>query len=350
VGTASALCTKYKCNPRDIVENHAIELQQLLLRQDASIPGVQNTDPNDLARGAQVITSSEGPLVFPESQTFYPARFPLAELFPVSTNLLESIDLFLRSTLKTSVRINLVLRKAAHVWDFRSEGDVAAASATIPAGYQGFVRFVLNADTQPGTLYYVHIPAHPGIAWALFDDPEEQPSLVPVGTTAADLPGGAYWRPLNGDENVTGKSFVIRLNPEQRPYGPQNVVRGTNHPDRWTNFFTSDPTQPLPAWVELRLPQVVSFNLVQITFDTNMNRRTRLGLYRYPECVKRYDIAVWSGAGWKVVAEENENYNRWRVHRFDAITSDRLRVNVYETNGAKAARIYEVRIYNEKQA
>jgi hypothetical protein len=36
------------------------------------------------------------------------------------------------------------------------------------------------------------------------------------------------------------------------------------------------------------------------------------------------------------------------VHRFEAVTTSRLRINVLETNGAAEARIFEVRVYNEK--
>jgi hypothetical protein len=112
----------------------------------------------------------------------------------------------------------------------------------------------------------------------------------------------------------------------------------------------SDPAKSLPQWIEVRLPRPTRFNQVQITFDTDLNRQAYLPLFRYPECVKRYDIAIWTALGWKVVAGEEKNYYRRRVHSFAAMESDRVRINVYETNGAKVARIYEVRIYQEDQA
>lgn len=57
VGTAAALCRKYRCSPRDIAE-HMSELQQLLLKDDCYIPGIRNTDAQDLARSARVTASS----------------------------------------------------------------------------------------------------------------------------------------------------------------------------------------------------------------------------------------------------------------------------------------------------
>jgi hypothetical protein len=342
VGVAASLCKKYKCDPKTVAASHSDEMQQMLLRQGASIPGIENTDDKDVARNAQVSSSSDAPLRFPESDNFYAANFPLGQLFPVSTDALDRIELLLGSKSSAPIEVSLGLRGAQHVWDFRPAQDIATARATVPPSHKGYVSFTLNAKTQPGKLYLAHIDAHPDIAWAMFGEKDEEPSRVPVGTTAVDLPEGCQnWRPF-----INGKSFALRILPEQRPYTAQNVVRGTNRPDLWTNIFVSDPGQRLPAWLELQLPHPVQFNQVQITFDTNANRRIRLPLFHYPECVKRYEIAVPAAGGWKSIASENNNYSRRRVHQVDATVSDRLRINVQETNGSAEARIYEVRIYN----
>ncbi len=57
VGTAAAMAVKYDCTPRDIM-SHMDELQQTLLKDDCYIPGYKNTDPNDLARYAEVSATS----------------------------------------------------------------------------------------------------------------------------------------------------------------------------------------------------------------------------------------------------------------------------------------------------
>lgn len=57
VGTAAALCIKYDCDPRGAQE-HMRELQQMLLEDDAYIPGIWNEDPKDLARRAKVTATS----------------------------------------------------------------------------------------------------------------------------------------------------------------------------------------------------------------------------------------------------------------------------------------------------
>ncbi len=344
VGAAAALCKKYQCEPREVARDHAAELQQVLLRQDAFIPGVDNTDANDLARRAQVVASSEATLQFPESETFHPARLSLGQLFPVSTDRLETIELLLQSSSTSEQKISLSLRKVEHVWDLRPTPIITTVTAAIAPGYKGYVQFPLRIKAQPGTLWFAQIEANPQIGWAMFTDKQGPPSMVPVGTTAADLPPGGLWRPLTG-----GRSFVLRLSPEQRPYGPQNVVRGTHRPDRWTNIFMSDPTQNLPAWLELRLPAPVRFNEIQLTFDTNANRRVGLPLFRYPECAKKYEITIPQEAGWATLVQVDGNYFRRRVHTIDAVTTGRVRIHIHETNGAPQARIYEVRLYHQEK-
>jgi len=59
VGTAAALCVRYNCTPRELGKEAIKDLQQLLLKQDAYIIGVSNSDPYDLARMAEVKASSE---------------------------------------------------------------------------------------------------------------------------------------------------------------------------------------------------------------------------------------------------------------------------------------------------
>jgi hypothetical protein len=57
-GAGAALCVRYSTTPRDIARSHMGELQQLLLKHDATILGMKNEDEDDLARGAKVTASS----------------------------------------------------------------------------------------------------------------------------------------------------------------------------------------------------------------------------------------------------------------------------------------------------
>jgi hypothetical protein len=110
----------------------------------------------------------------------------------------------------------------------------------------------------------------------------------------------------------------------------------------------SDPRQALPASIVLEWKSQVVFNKVQLTFDTDQNRRMILPLFRYPDCVKDYVIEYHNGTSWKKILSQEDNYIRRREHQFDTVKTNKLRITVLATNGAGTARIYEVRVYNEK--
>jgi FAD dependent oxidoreductase len=61
IGTAAALCIRHDLLPRGLYEDKVKlkALQQTLLRDDQSIKGLKNEDPNDLARRASVTASGE---------------------------------------------------------------------------------------------------------------------------------------------------------------------------------------------------------------------------------------------------------------------------------------------------
>ncbi len=337
VGVAAALCRKHGCLPRELARTHAPELRQTLLRQDCYVPGYSNEDPADLARGAVVTSSGDAPLEFPEGARAHPLDTPAAQLFPVSGARVDFIDLLLVSNRDDEVDVRAGLRRADFVYDFRSTTDITAATARVPPRSRGYVRFAVHRAVEPGRLYWIHLPRVPGLSWLGFEETFDAPALSPVGCTAAELPGLSRWHPI-----TRGVNFTMRIEPGQRPYGAENLVRGGNRPDRWPNIFVS---RTIPAWVELRWPSPVVLQSVELTFDTDINRHSRKALFRYPDCVKSYDILVPRGSGWSRVAGDADNYFRWRAHSFEAVTADRLRVEINETNGAACARMYEIRVY-----
>ena len=58
VGTAAALCLRHAVGPRELGQTRIRELQQILLKDDAYIPGFRNADARDFARRARVTASS----------------------------------------------------------------------------------------------------------------------------------------------------------------------------------------------------------------------------------------------------------------------------------------------------
>lgn len=209
--------------------------------------------------------------------------------------------------------------------------------------HRGWISFPLNVTVKPEGLYYVYTATQPGVYWQVFKDKAGEPNRCPVGTSPANRPGPTAWRALTGN-----RSLCLSVTPESRPYTASNVIRGTNRPDMWTNIWISDPRQPVsahPQWIELQWPKAQEFNTIQVTFDTDQNRRVTQPLFRYPDCVKDYRLSYWSGGTWHTIADVKDNYVRQRVYQFDKVQSERIRLTVLATNGAPSARVYEIRVY-----
>ena len=53
---------------------------------------------------------------------------------------------------------------------------------------------------------------------------------------------------------------------------------------------------------------------------------------------------------WEILAQSRDNHQRHRVHRFKPIRTHKLRVLVRKTRGDKAARMYGVKVYGERDS
>jgi len=73
VGCAAGLCKRYNCSCRELYQNHIKELQQTLLKRDATIPYVINQDKDDLAKEAKITASSESYFEVTELSDFLPS-------------------------------------------------------------------------------------------------------------------------------------------------------------------------------------------------------------------------------------------------------------------------------------
>jgi hypothetical protein len=107
----------------------------------------------------------------------------------------------------------------------------------------------------------------------------------------------------------------------------------------------------LPGWIQLEWEQPRRVREVRITFDSGFKRELTLSAQDtvnahvirepQPETVRDYTVK----AGDKVVASVKGNHQRLKVHRFDAVETKSLRVEVQATNGADEARVFEIRCY-----
>ena len=127
----------------------------------------------------------------------------------------------------------------------------------------------------------------------------------------------------------------------------ENAINGVSRiVGRASNMWCSDPTEPLPQWIELEFPEPVTVNTVQLTFDTDMNTSHHT-IPLVPQSVRDYRLSWSDGTEWHSLAYETGNFQRRRVHRFPSVVAAKLRLTVEATNGDRSARIFEIRAYEE---
>lgn len=341
-GTAAYLCIKHNLIPRELRKSKIKELQQQLLKDGCYVPGIRNEDPFDLARKAAVSASSEGKLRAEDIAGFESLETPCAQLFPVSENHIESIELYLKSTLPTNKKVQLKLYQATSVNDFSSEKEIAKAEAIIPAGKELWVKFDLKSDIESIKLYWISVLPVDGISWGYQKE-------APVGTNRAVYVKDFGWKSKR-------ESYAYRLHPDSYPYSAVNVVNGVTRPEAWPNLWISDRGKPLPQTLDIVFNAPRKVGTIHVTFDAALDTNIYLsrpygilGASRVvKECARDYALYFSNGRSWKKIIQVKDNYHRHRVHHFKTISAKEIRLKITSTNGVPEARVYEIRVYGEK--
>lgn len=350
-GTAAALCVQKGCLPGDIADHHLAELQQVLLRDDQTIPDMRNEDPRDLARGARVRASSaETCLPLPPDRLERGWTTTLTDdvgvLLPVcGRQFIETLRVRAMLQRPGDPTLTVHVASCADGESLRSEPDAFTASAEVSAwrsdgdgpfgGIPGWTEFAVNRAFQGPWL----------MIWFSGLD------TLQLKSTFLKYPGCSR---LDRDRR-TGrlkKSWFKMPLVDASPAisipcdgAAVNVINGLTRVDaESTNMWISEPGQRLPQWVELDFGAPRRLGWVQLTFDTDLGANKHD--YEVPPVLVRdYEIQVADGAGWKTVHAEAGNYLRFRRHRLPEVTTQRMRVVVTATHGDPCARIYAISVF-----
>ena len=342
VGTAAALCVKKGVTPRALANNISLvkELQQTLLKDDCFIIDLPNEDPADLARKASVVASSSMTLSLEPTEDlthhFDSLEWYRSQIFPVTESRIDTLKLFLASSLDRDSLVSLEIMPAKDIWSFNEPKEVLASVKTyVPPKFKNWVDFNLNLKVEPRRLYQINVYGEPGLAWAV-----SKP--LPGVAAAFKKPTWKRWASIK-------PVYAMRLYPPSTPFGPENVVNGVARPEKWPNIWISDPNVAFPQTLTLDFGEDVEFNTVYLTFDTNlhMSAPSWPPLYKAPECVRDYALKILRNNKWEVITEFRGNYHRRRIHRFDTVKSRKLMLEIYASNGDPTARVYEIRVYKE---
>lgn len=355
-GTTAAVSVKKNLPLYSMPEKAITEIQQVLLREGCFLPNFRNKDSNDLARKASVSASTEA-LEYgagPETPCFHEGlaiwkdqpQYLDAELkcrkglfIAVATKHVKSISIFINNKNQEASALSASLLEVENIWDYRIDDlpIIGKKTVSVAPGNKQWVTFDFDIqDLTERRFYRLDVLPQSGIEWLL------TPKIV-TGHMAVYQIGNNKMRRFGN-----GHTFSFQVDPPQPCYSAANILTGITRPYQFTNLWKSDPSFPLPQWVDLNWEEEQLIKQVELTFPGHLIREYHAyrPFYRDPQCPRDYSVLVDINGQWIQVADVRENYQRRRVHTLlGPVITRRLRLSISATNSDPSAQVYEIRCY-----
>jgi hypothetical protein len=335
-GTAAAICVDKGLTPRSLGQKHIGALQQILVKNDQTIQGIKNEDPNDLARKANVTASSyekstaDGEITIVKTM---PLNMDRSVVIPVEgLKKLKSVSVYLESEASSSKSATMQLFGLSAFANLDDADPIGEYRIKIPANSKGWIDVQLKEALPKDTAFLqVTLPQTSGVNW---------PIMAGIGG-----PGGRGYK----GAAMSGEFHAVKTDPQTAlaSYRPENVINGwTRLAQHASSMWNSDPMQPLPQWVELDLGKPTALNTIQLTFPTDPTGQPH-SIKHAPNQPRDYELSVLVDGKWVPLAKERDNIQRFRKHQFRMQKAEKIRLTVSATHGAPSAGVFEIRAYNE---
>jgi hypothetical protein len=351
-GTAAALCARYGTTPRELYGNRLPELLQTLLHRDASVIGLTNRDPRDLARSAVVMASSTLSVIAVEqAEERVPLDADIGILVPVDPEL-GVLELLLDAGQDTVLQVELweTGRRENYV-PFRkiSEASVEVRRgslqwAAVPLSWKpvepqnGFIIVKANASLK---LWQSHSPLTGVLCFRKTGRPNGNKPVQPV----------TEWRM----KSFVRKPICFRIRGETQAYAPGKSTDGVNRPYGGPHMWISEPMSGgREEWLELEWNEPISVREIHLTFNDDVNEYL-INLHyivtpfeTMPELASEYRVEALVAGEWAVLHRESGNRKRKRVHVVTPVATNRLRIAIEKTNGCPRAELIDIRVYDRE--
>ncbi|MCM3749667.1 FAD-dependent oxidoreductase [Paenibacillus pasadenensis] len=354
-GSGAALCVQNSVTPRELHAGHLTELQQTMLRQDASIIGLASRDEKDLALGAKVTASSTyRSIAVEQSAGSHVLERSAGILFPVDPAL-EGVELLVDVDAATTLTVEL--------WDtgrgenYVPANQVQSVDINLQPGEKQWVNVPLEWQPQQAQNAFVIVRKNTSVS--LHAGNKNLSGVLAFNQTfvpavAVELEDRSpeklihQWS-MNG---VRRSPWCFRAKGVSQAYAPGKAVGGYIRPYGGPNQWMSEELSGSPQWLELSWDAPQAISEVHVTFNDDVNEdlinlhHHRTDFEIIPELAKKYVIEGSNGGDWTLIAEESDNRKRKHVYRLAEKTSlSRLRLTVLETNGSSFAELIEIRAY-----
>ena len=160
----------------------------------------------------------------------------------------------------------------------------------------------------------------------------------------------------NTDSTDLARYATVSASSCKSGFEAEAVINGVSRKEGENeNIWVSDGIRENGETVTLTLQKASCVSEVRLTFDSNFNysvkqtmsskrqKQQRKGVP--PELVKDYTVKLWKNGSTVSEKTVKDNVQRLNTVSFDKTDCDKVTVTVQTTNGAKNARIFEIRIY-----
>lgn len=342
VGIASAVAQRNGLTPRELACDHFGLMRRALQRADASVLGVVDDDPANLALSATVTASSTltHPAVEVSSGTL-PLTTDLAIVIPSPTGLSLLVDaaadtsltVELHHPLKPQNYLPLELLDSCTVavpagekrWidvplEWRADGNAVVVLRENPA-----VSVHTASSAMPGTLVFAHRDPEPDEQWT------EQ---------------FRAWKHI-----LPRAGLCLRLG-ETTAYAASNVVGGYSRPYGGPQLWSSEDLawDPEP-WIQLTWPTPVDLTEIVVILDDDVEEdlinlhHHRTPFESLPTLLRDYDLQAQDADGtWQTLTTITANHHRTHRHAV-SLTTTAIRLQAHKTNGHPRAHVLNLRTY-----
>jgi hypothetical protein len=340
VGVAAAQCARIGLQPRDLTEPaRMLQLQSALNHLGQAIPGVPACQDGNLAKDAKITASSTLAVaeIPADSDSWRKLEFPLAQLLPFEPGYTPTVELRVRCTTATELRVSL--RVSLKPENFTPELMIEEIVVPLAVGEQVVqIPFTRGVDVACfafltlGENPHVQVPLSGFRCTGLLSVENKFDRKVAVSGEQSPPPGIGvdrfeFWLPTR---RPGGQNLPLRLDPPLPAFCTDFLTNGWNRPLRRTNAWAADLADPTPV-LELSWPAPVSIRTIDLHFDTDFDHAMETSQWGHPEdvmpfCVRSYRIKDVDGRLLFQCDENHQTINRIRLEV--PVRTDRLRIEI----------------------
>ncbi|MGO2822731.1 MAG: FAD-dependent oxidoreductase, partial [Brachybacterium tyrofermentans] len=349
-GIGAGVAGRLGVSAHDLAADHVPELHRAMVRADASLLGVRDDDPANLALGAEVSASSSTTMLGSTQSTGrITLDHDLALVLPVDPEL-GAVEILLDAVEDTELLVELhsVGRPQNYLPAARER------SAVVPVR-QGRSWARAELSWEPGEAQNAVVVLRRNPLLEVHQGERVEPGTVTM--RHRDLPMDEatpeqwrYWK-----ETLHGHGICFRATSPTRAFVPEQAIGGYARPyggpAMWVSADAAEDPQP---WLQLDWAEPQEITTVDLVLDDDVNEDLiNLHHHRTPDDTMRTlvhtaRLEVLVDGQWQEIAWMEENRERHRSFPLARpVRTDSLRVVVEEMNGAPTARIVSLRVYGD---